>query len=48
MKTFEFYTYDAYGKDVIIPIDAPDEDEAYEIFIDLYGSANIIDQIIEK
>ena len=47
MKTFEFYTYDAYGKDAIIPVDARNEDEAYYTFIDLYGSGAVIDMIVE-
>lgn len=45
---FEFYTYDPTGRDVIIPIRATSEDEAWSKFKRAYGTNTIVDQIIRK
>jgi len=45
---FDFYTYDDMGKDEIIPIAAPDMDEAYDIFKRIYGKTRLVDQIIKS
>lgn len=42
---FNFYTYDPNGRDVIIPIFAKDEDEAWDKFDRIYGSDTIVDQL---
>lgn len=44
---FNFYTYDPTGRDMIIPIRARDEDEAWETFDRVYGTETIVDQIIK-
>jgi hypothetical protein len=40
---FKFYTYDPTGRDVIIPIFARDEDEAWAKFDRIYGNEVIVD-----
>lgn len=44
---FNFYTYDPAGRDVIIPIFAKDEDEAWEKFDRVYGTNTVVDQVIK-
>lgn len=44
---FNFYTYDPAGRDVIIPIFAKDEDEAWEKFDRVYGTDTVVDQVIK-
>jgi len=44
---FNFYTYDPTGRDVIIPIRAKDEDEAWDTFDSRYGSETMVDQMIK-
>lgn len=47
-KTYEFYTYDSVGRDVIIPIKAFSEGEAFEKFDRAHGIEYTVDQIIVK
>jgi hypothetical protein len=43
--TFNFYTYDRSGKDIIIKIQAEDEDHAWDIFEAQYP-LHYVDQVI--
>jgi hypothetical protein len=43
---FEFYTYDAAGRDRMIPIRADSEEEAWQVFRAVYGQAAYVDQVI--
>ena len=47
-STFEFYTYDAQGRDRVIPIRADSEAEAWHVFDTVYGQAASVDQVIHK
>lgn len=47
-KTFLFYSYDALGRDVIIPVEAENRDAAFAEFDFLYGPDTPIDMCIEK
>lgn len=47
-KIYEFYTYDSVGRDVIIPIKAFSEGEAFEKFDRAHGIEYTVDQIIVK
>lgn len=43
---FKFYTYDQTGRDVVIPLFAKNEDEAWAKFDRVYGTNTIVDQMI--
>ena len=43
---FKFYTYDHTGRDVVIPVFAKDEDEAWEKFDRIYGKDTIVDRML--
>lgn len=45
-KIFDFYTYDLTGKDVVVPIRADDESEAWYYFERYYNG--YVDQVIER
>lgn len=45
VKFLIFYTYNPTGKDVVIPIVAKTENEAWSLFQSIYGSC--VDQVIE-
>lgn len=47
-KTFLFYSYDALGRDVVIPVEAVDRDDAFEVFDFHYGPDTPIDCVVEK
>lgn len=47
-KTYEFYTYDGVGRDVIIHIKACSGGEAFEKFNQAHGTEYTVDQIIVK
>jgi hypothetical protein len=43
--TFTFYTYDRSGRDIIVKIDAEDEDQAWDKF-EKYYPLHYVDQMI--
>lgn len=47
-KTYEFYTYDSTGRDIVIPIKACSEGEAFGKFHQAHGSDCVVDQIVVK
>ena len=44
---FNFYTYNPVGCDVIIPIFAKDEDEAWKKFDRVYGADTPVDKVVK-
>jgi hypothetical protein len=46
-KTFKFYTYDRGGKDVIVPIEAANSENAWKKFHRLYSAEWPVDMVVE-
>lgn len=43
---FKFYTYDPTGRDIIIPVWAVDEDQAWVKFDAVYGKDCVVDDVV--